>query len=77
MPDLMIQRARTRLGLADRELARQLGVTWGCLRSWDSKGAPRYAQLALMALMAGLAPETVETSPVPQLRNRPTSIAAE
>ena len=77
MPDLMIQRARTQLGLADRELARQLGVTLGCLRNWDRKGAPRYAQMALMALMAGLAPETVETSPVPRLRQRPTSIAAE
>jgi DNA-binding transcriptional regulator YiaG len=75
MPDMMIQRARTRLGVTDRELARQLGVTQGCLRSWDRKGAPRYAQLALLALMAGLVPETVETPPVVALRQGSMPIA--
>ena len=77
MPDMMIQHARTRLGVTDRELARRLGVTLGRLRSWDRKGAPRYAQLALMALAAGLVPETVERPPVLDLRQGPTPIAAE
>ena len=77
MSDMVIQRARTRFDVTDRELARQLEVTLGCLRNWDRKGAPRYAQLALTALMAGLAPETVETSPVTQLCQRPSPLEAE
>jgi len=77
MSDKVIQLARTRLGVTDRELARQLGVTLGCLRRWDRKGAPRYAQLALIALIAGLVPETVEMSPVAALRPEPEPIAAE
>ena len=77
MPDKTIQPARRQLGLAHRELARQLGVNEGCLRSWDRKGAPRYAKLALMALMAGLVPETDDKLPVHALRPGATPIAAD
>ena len=47
MPDRFVRLARTRLDVTDLDLARKLGVTLGCLRSWDRKGAPRYVQLAL------------------------------
>ena len=77
MPDKTIQLARRQLSLDNRELARQLGVTEGCLRSWDRKGAPRYAKLALMALMAGLVPETDESVAVPPPRPVATQAAAE
>lgn len=77
MSDKVIQLARKRLGVTDRELARQLEVTVGCLRSWDRKGAPRYAQLALMALIAGLVPEAVDASLLLALGQGPTPIAAE
>jgi len=46
--------ARTHLDATDLDLARNLGVTVGCLRSWDRKGAPRYVQLAICALIAGI-----------------------
>ena len=36
---------RTRLDVTDLDLARNLGVTVGCLRTWDRKGAPRYVPL--------------------------------
>ena len=42
MPDHFVRLARTRLDVTDLDLARKLGVTAGCLRSWDRKGAPRY-----------------------------------
>ena len=61
MTDKLIQHTRIRLGVSDPELARQLEVSVGCLRSWDRKGAPQHAKLALLALMAGLAPETDES----------------
>jgi DNA-binding transcriptional regulator YiaG len=41
MPDRFVRPARTRLDVAYLDLARKLGVTVGCLRSWDRKGAPR------------------------------------
>lgn len=53
MPDKTIQLARRQLSL-DNRTARQLDVTEGCPRSWDRKGAPRYA---ILALMAGLIPQ--------------------
>jgi len=59
MVDRHIQRARDALGFTDTELARSLGVTTGCLRSWSRRGAPRYAQLALAALIFGLDPDRV------------------
>jgi hypothetical protein len=57
MPDRFVRLARIRLDMTDLDLARKLGVTVGCLRSWDRKGAPRYVQLALCALIAGIEPE--------------------
>jgi hypothetical protein len=47
MPDRLVRLARTRLDVTDLDLALNLGVAIGCLRSWDRKGAPRYGQLAL------------------------------
>jgi DNA-binding transcriptional regulator YiaG len=77
MPDKTIQLARRQLRLDNRDLARQLGVTEGCLRSWDRKGAPQYAKLALLALMAGLVPETDESVAVLAPRPIATHAAAE
>jgi hypothetical protein len=54
MPDCFVQLAQTRLDATDLDLALNLGVTVGCLRSWDRKGAPRYGQLALCAMIAGI-----------------------
>jgi hypothetical protein len=54
MPDCFVRLARTRFDATDLDLAPNLGVTVGCLRSWDRKGAPRYGQLALCALIAGI-----------------------
>ena len=54
MSDTFIRLAGLSLGADEAELARQLGVTRGCLRHWKRKGAPRYARLALAALTAGL-----------------------
>jgi hypothetical protein len=56
-------RSHARPFLPPRDLARKLGVTVGCLRSWDRKGAPRYVQLALCALIAWIEPKAVERSP--------------
>jgi hypothetical protein len=39
-------------------LARRLEVSVGCLRSWR-RDAPRYARLALCALIAGVDPDLV------------------
>ena len=38
-----------------------LEVSVGCLRAWKRKGAPRYARLALSALIAGLAPHALSS----------------
>jgi hypothetical protein len=54
-------------------LARNLGVTVGCLRSWDRKGAPRYVQLALCALIAGIEPEAIEFTDAPPSRPKGAS----
>jgi|HubBroStandDraft_3_1064219.scaffolds.fasta_scaffold168493_2 DNA-binding transcriptional regulator YiaG len=77
MPDRFVRLARTRLDLTDLDLARKLGVTVGCLRSWDRKGAPRYVQLALCALIAGVEPEAVEGSPTLAARNPKAHLPAE
>jgi DNA-binding transcriptional regulator YiaG len=77
MPDRFVRLARTRLDLTDLDLARKLGVSVGCLRSWDRKGAPRYVQLALCALIAGIEPEAVEGSPTPAPRNPKAHLPAE
>ena len=70
MPDRFVRLARTRLDVTGLDLARNLGVTVGCLRTWDRKGAPRYVQLALCALIAGIEPEVVERSPTLAPRNQ-------
>ena len=77
MPDRFVRLARTRLDVTDLDLARKLGVTAGCLRSWDRKGAPRYVQLALCALIAGIEPEVVERSPALAPRNPKAHLSAE
>ena len=81
MADPFIPRARQALRIDDRELARRLGVTVGCLRRWNRAGPPRYAHLALTALIAGLDPDWVvfstiddrdrEIHPAAALRGRP------
>ena len=76
MPDRFVRLARTRLDVTNLDLARNLGVTVGCLRSWDRKGAPRYVQLALCALIAGIEPEAVERSPTLAARNRKAHLPA-
>jgi len=45
------------LGVTAGELARELEITVGCLRSWNRRGPPRYGQLALAALVAKLDPK--------------------
>ncbi len=65
MPDPLICLARTQLGVPDSELARRPGAAVGCLRSWRRKGAPRYARLALCALIVGLDPEAFTAGPAP------------
>ena len=70
MPDCFVHLAQTRLDVTDLDLALNLGVTVGCLRSWDRKGAPRYGQLALCAMIPGIEPEAVERSPTPAPQNR-------
>jgi hypothetical protein len=49
----LVRLACNRLRLDERRLARRLGVTIGCLRSWDDNEPP-YARLALSALIVGL-----------------------
>jgi hypothetical protein len=63
MPDRLICLARTLV--PDSELARRLEAAIGCLRSWSRKGAPRYARLALCALIVGLDPEAFAASSQP------------
>jgi hypothetical protein len=53
MTEPLIQLACERLQLDEGALARKLEISSGCLRSWREK-TPRYAQLALAALIAGL-----------------------
>jgi hypothetical protein len=77
MPNHFIRLARTRLDATDLDLARNLGVTVGCLRSWDRNGAPRYVQLALCALIAGIEPEAFERSPSLPPRDRKAHLPAE
>jgi hypothetical protein len=61
MTDLL-RLARNRLQMSNLELARQLEVSAGCVRSWDRDGAPRYARLAIAALMAGVDPDAIDPS---------------
>jgi DNA-binding transcriptional regulator YiaG len=75
MSDRFVRLARARLDVTDLDLARNLGVTVRCLRSWDRKGAPRYVRLALCALIAGIEPEVVERSPTLAPRNRQAYLA--
>jgi len=77
MPDRFVRLARTRLDVTNLDLARNLGVTVGCLRSWDRKGAPRYVQLALCALIARIEREAVERSPTLATRKPRTHLPAE
>ena len=76
MPDRFVRLARTRLDVTDLDLApkprrhRRLPCA-----SWDRKGAPRYGQLALCALIAGIEPEAVERSPT-LARSKPKGASA-
>ena len=76
MPDRLICLARTQLDVPDSELAQRLGVSVGCLRSWSRKGAPRYARLALCALIVGLDPEAFAASQPPSPAAGPAPLAA-
>ena len=70
MSDTFIRLAGLALGADEAELARQLGVTRGCLRHWKRKGAPRYARLALAALSAGLTADGAMKGNAPPVRAR-------
>jgi hypothetical protein len=54
----LVRLACDRLQLDERRLARRLGITLGCLRSWEVE-EPAYARLALSALIVGLDSELV------------------
>ena len=54
----LVRLACDRLQLDERRLARRLGITLGCLRSWEVEQPP-YARLALSALIVGLDSELV------------------
>jgi hypothetical protein len=58
MTEALLRIACDRLRIDENTLARRLGVSVGCLRSWRHE-APPYAQLALSALIAGLDPEMI------------------
>jgi hypothetical protein len=58
MTEALIRLACDRLQVAETALARRLGISLGCLRSWRRE-APAYARLALAALIVGLDPEMI------------------
>jgi hypothetical protein len=58
MTEALLRIACDRLQIDENALARRLGVSVGCLRSWRRE-APPYARLALSALIAGLDPEMI------------------
>ena len=58
MTAALIRLACDRLQVDETALARRLGISLGCLRSWR-RVAPAYARLALSALIAGLDPEMI------------------
>jgi hypothetical protein len=57
--DKFVRYACETLAVSESEIARQLGVTPGCLRAWSRRRAPRYARLALAALIVGLDPDSI------------------
>jgi DNA-binding transcriptional regulator YiaG len=59
--DKFVRYACETLVISESEIARQLGVTPGCLRAWSRRRAPRYARLALAALIVGLDPDFIAT----------------
>jgi hypothetical protein len=72
MTDLL-RLARSRLQMSNLELARKLEISAGCVRSWDRHGAPRYARLAVAALIAGVDPDAIDPSfwlPIKQVAPR-------
>ncbi|MFJ1311290.1 hypothetical protein [Agrobacterium sp. P15N1-A] len=54
-----IKRAAQALETDKQGLARHLGLPVGTLRSWEARGAPAYARLALAALVVNLNPDDV------------------
>jgi len=71
MADHFLRLARQCLRTSDLELARKLEISTGCVRSWDRHGAPRYARLAVAALMIGVDPDVPSRSlqPVPRVKD--------
>ena len=59
MTEHLIQLARERLQENETMLARRLEVSVGCLRNWSRRGAPRYARLALAALISNIDPNAL------------------
>jgi len=47
------------LNLSDRELAKELGLSITTVRYLERPDAPKYLQLAVAALIAGLDPEEI------------------
>lgn len=69
-----VKRAAQALETDKQGLARHLGLPVGTLRSWEARGAPVYARLALAALVVKLNPDDVldtQTS-VKSLSRHPT-----
>lgn len=54
-----VKRAAQALETDKQGLARHLGLSVGTLRSWEARGAPVYARLALAALVINLNPDDV------------------
>jgi hypothetical protein len=58
-PRSLITLAAKALDTDRRGLARYLGLPVSTLRSWEVRGVPTYARLALAAIVSGLDPEGI------------------
>lgn len=66
---LDIDLAARALSTDRKGLARHLGLAAGALRSWELRGAPFYARLALAAVVAGLNPDEIMSAASRQNEN--------
>jgi hypothetical protein len=54
-----IEAAATALNTDRKGLARHLGLSVASLRSWEARGGPGYARLALAAIVMGVEPDEI------------------